>query len=113
VTPWIIGAVLLVAGAAVPFWTVGARKRDVEGSEARARAVYERLGFCVETVHPGDDPYVVRLLADAAERWHTTGAVLARAATAGEYEVATRTAREGLGYVADACDRLGLPVPEL
>jgi hypothetical protein len=112
-TGWIIGAVLLIAGAGVPIWTVGARKRDVEGAEARARAAYERLGFCVETVHPGTDPFVVQLLDDAAERWHTTGAVLATARTAGEYAVAVRVARQGLEYVTQACDQLELPVPEL
>lgn len=111
--PWVVGLVLLVAGALVPFWAVGGRKRDVEGGEARARTAYERLGFCVETVHPGVDPYVVRLLDDAAERWTTAGAVLARSTTAGEYAVAERVAREGLNYVAEACERLGLPMPEL
>jgi hypothetical protein len=112
-TAWIVGAVLLIAGAGVPLWTVGARKRSVEGREARARAAYERLGFCVETVHPGTDPFVVQLLDDAAERWHTTGAVLATAYTAGEFAVAERVARQGLAYVKQACGRLGLPVPEL
>lgn len=100
--PWIIGGVFLLAGAVVPMWSIGARKRAVEGAQARARTAYERLAFCVETVQAGDDPYATQLLADARERWHTTGAVLAGATTPGEYKVAEQTAQQGLRWIAEA-----------
>lgn len=82
------------------------RKRALEGAQASARAAVERLAHYVETVHPGLDPVATRLLADATERWHTAGALMARASTPGEYKVARATAREGLRLVDQARERL-------
>jgi hypothetical protein len=95
----------------VVLWRLRSRGRVLEGAKASARAAVERLAHYVETVHPGHDPVAERLLADATERWHTAGALIARASTAGEYKVARVTAREGLHLVDQACQRLGLPGP--
>ncbi len=86
-------------------------RRALEGAQASARAAVERLAHYVETVHPGHDPVAARLLTDATERWHTAGALMAEASTAGEYKVARATAREGLRLVFQACERLGVPGP--
>lgn len=81
-------------------------------ARARAQATYEQLGFCVETVFAADDEVAAGAMADAGERWNTCGALLAGSGTVEEAAVAEQTAHEGLRYVAQACRRLGVPVPE-
>ena len=55
----------------------------------------------------GDDAVARQALADAAERYNATGALLAQADTPGEYEAARRTVVEGLSAARLARERLG------
>ncbi|MGA8113244.1 MAG: hypothetical protein WCA46_06250 [Actinocatenispora sp.] len=107
----VVGVLLLAVAATVPVWQVRARRRAFEGAQAAARSAVDRLGFCVETVDPAGDAVAASLLADAEERWHTAGSVLADARYPGECAVAERVAGEGLAHVAAACDRLGVAAP--
>jgi len=110
--PVMLGVVAIALGATVPAIRLQARRRAVRVARARAQAAYERLGFCVETLYAAKDDIAAQALADASERWNTCGALLAGSGSAEEAAVAEATAHEGLGYVAQACRRLGMPVPE-
>jgi hypothetical protein len=64
-----------------------ARRRRVAVRPARQRRAAAR---------PGDDAIARQALADAAERYNATGALMAKADTLGEFAAARRTAVEGL-----------------
>ncbi|MCU1693910.1 MAG: hypothetical protein JWM64_3001 [Frankiales bacterium] len=88
--------------------------RQMEGSRADVTSLYDRLGADVSTLSPGDDAVARQALADAAERYNATGALLSQADTPGEYEAARRTVVEGLAATRMARTRLGLdPGPEV
>lgn len=108
---WLVGVAALAVGAVVPLVRLRARKRAFEGAQTRARAAAARLGYCVETLHGGDDRAATHLLLDATERWHTAGALLATAGSPQECDVAASTAAEGLAAVRRACVLLGIAVP--
>jgi hypothetical protein len=88
--------------------------KDMEGSRADIESLYNRLGADVSNLHPGDDPVARQALADAAERYNATGALLSSADTQGEFEAARRTVAEGIAAARLARERLGLdPGPEV
>ena len=96
------------------------RKRSKENAQslqdARAdvESLYGRLGSDVQLLYPGDDAIARQALADAAERYNATGALMAKADTLGEYAAARRTAVEGLTAARVVRERLGLdPGPEV
>lgn len=60
------------------------REQVMEGSRADVESLYDRLGADVSNLAPGDDPVARQALADAAERYSATGALLARSDTPGE-----------------------------
>jgi len=93
-----------------------ARSRTQELSDLRAdvESLYGRLGSDVQLLAPGDDQVARQALADAAERYNATGALMAKADTPGEYEAARRTAAEGLAAARVVRQRLGLdPGPDV
>lgn len=119
VWPWLIG---IAAIGAVGAGGVGAflvsrrrtRQRLLEGRRADVLSLYDRLGADVQHVDPKDDPVARQALADAAERYTATGALLSHADTEGEYDAARRTALEGLYAARTARQALGLdPGPDL
>ncbi len=90
------------------------RARAMEGARADVESLYDRLGADVSNLSAGDDPVARQALADAAERYTSTGALLSRSDTPGEFEAARRTAVEGLSAARLARTRLGLdPGPEV
>ena len=90
------------------------RERDLEGMRADVESLYHRLGADVSNLAAGDDAAARQALADAAERYNATGALLANADTPGEFAAARRTAVEGLIAARTARERLGLdPGPEI
>jgi hypothetical protein len=104
------GAYLLVRG----------RKRkqesakSLEDARADVESLYGRLGSDVQLLAPGDDAIARQALADAAERYNATGALMAKADTLGEFAAARRTAVEGLAAARVVRQRLGLdPGPEV
>jgi predicted negative regulator of RcsB-dependent stress response len=89
-TWWIVGSVLLVAGAGVPAgWTW--RRSRMDTAHARALSQYEQLGYAVQTTDAGE-----RALARATERWNSAGAALAQARCDADYAIVERIAREGM-----------------
>lgn len=107
-----------LGGAAYVFSRSRRRKqqaaKDMEGSRADIESLYNRLGADVSNLHPGDDPVARQALADAAERYNATGALLSSADTHGEFEAARRTVAEGIAATRLARQRLGLdPGPEV
>ena len=87
------------------------RKRRLKGlEEARAdvESLYGRLGSDVSLLNPGGDVVAGQALADAAERYNATGALMAQADTPGEFAAARRTAVEGLAAARVVRERLGL-----
>ena len=90
------------------------QKKDLEGSRADVESLYHRLGADVAQLAPGDDPVARQALADAAERYNATGALLAQADTPAEFAAARRTAVEGLTAARLVRQRLGLdPGPDI
>ena len=90
------------------------RGRVLEGMSADVHSLYDRLGRDVSTLSPGDDPVARQALADAAERYTATGALLERSDTPGEFSAARRTVVEGLTAARLVRERLGLdPGPEI
>ena len=91
------------------------------GGATRCRAPARTSSRCTTgsartsaTLHAGDDPVARQALADAAERYSATGALLSQADTPGEFEAARRTAVEGLAAARLARTRLGLdPGPDI
>jgi hypothetical protein len=111
-----LGAVGLVGVGGGGAYAISRRRRrlkELEGRRAEVLSLYDRLGADVQNLH-GDDPIVRQALADAAERYTATGSQLSQADTHQEYDVARRTALEGLQAARTARLKLGLdPGPEL
>ncbi|OLF12565.1 hypothetical protein [Actinophytocola xanthii] len=86
---------------------------DDEAIAARSR--YYQLGHYVEdsvvTPEQVEDEDAAALLRTARERWLSTGAILAKAVTEGEFAQAERVAVQGLRAVANAYERLGRTGP--
>jgi len=116
--PWVLGlgAVGVVGVGGGGAYAVSRRRRrlkELEGRRAEVLSLYDRLGADVQNLH-GDDPVVRQALADAAERYTATGSQLSTADTHEEFDVARRTALEGLMAARTARLKLGLdPGPEL
>ncbi|HST65740.1 MAG TPA: hypothetical protein VLM05_11180 [Mycobacteriales bacterium] len=116
--PWVLGlgAVGLVGVGGGGAYAMSRRRRrlkELEGRRAEVLSLYDRLGADVQNLH-GDDPVVRQALADAAERYTATGSQLSQADTHEEFDVARRTALEGLQAARTARLKLGLdPGPEL
>ncbi len=90
------------------------RQGEMAGSRADVESLYNRLGADVANLSPGDDPVARQALADAAERYNATGALLAQSDTAGEFAAARRTVVEGLTAARLVRTRLGLdPGPQI
>ena len=89
-------------------------QRELQGSRADVESLYNRLGADVSNLSPGDDAVARQAVADAAERYNATGALLSKADTDGEFAAARRTVVEGLTAARLARTRLGLdPGPEI
>ena len=111
-------ALLGLGGGGLLYARSRRRQRDaaksMEGSRADVESLYHRLGADVSSLHAGGDPVVQQALADAAERYNATGALLSQADTPGEFEAARRTAVEGLTAARLARTKLGLdPGPDI
>jgi LPXTG-motif cell wall-anchored protein len=115
--PWVLGGIGVVGAGGVGAWVLSRRRRkqkELEGRRAEVLSLYDRLGADVSNLHGGDDPVVRQALADASERYTATGSQLSQADTHEEYDVARRTALEGLQAARTARTKLGLdPGPEL
>ncbi len=117
--PWVlgIGAIGAAGAAAGGAYAVSRRRRrlkELEGRRAEVLSLYDRLGADVQNLNPGDDPVARQALVDASERYTATGSQLSHADTHEEYDVARRTALEGLQAARTARVELGLdPGPEL
>ena len=115
------GAILLgllglgaAGGGALLYSRRRRRERDLEGMRADVESLYHRLGADVSNLPGGEDAVARQALADAAERYNATGALLANADTPGEFAAARRTAVEGLIAARTAREKLGLdPGPEI
>ncbi|MCW2613182.1 MAG: hypothetical protein JWN08_176 [Frankiales bacterium] len=102
------------AGVAVLSRNKKRRLKVLEEARADVESLYGRLGSDVSLLSPGGDPVAGQALADAAERYNATGALMAQADTPGEFAAARRTAVEGLVAARVARERLGLdPGPEV
>ena len=94
------------------------RGQELEDLRADVESLYGRLGSDVQLLSPGDDAVARQALADAAERYNATGALLSKADTPGEFAAARRTAAEGIAAARVVRERLGLdpgpdvPMPE-
>jgi hypothetical protein len=85
-----------------------------EDARADVESLYGRLGSDVQLLSPGDDKVAQQALADAAERYNATGALMSKADTPGEWAAARRTAVEGITAARVVRERLGLdPGPEV
>lgn len=117
--PWVlgIGAVGVAGVGGAGAYAVSKRRKrqkELEGRRAEVLSYYDRLGADVQNLHDGGDPVVRQALADAAERYTATGSQLSQADTHEEFDVARRTALEGLQAAQTARRTLGLdPGPEL
>lgn len=91
-----------------------ANATSLEDARADVESLHGRLGSDVQLLAPGDDAIARQALADAAERYNATGALMAKADTLGEFAAARRTAVEGLAAARVVRQRLGLdPGPEV
>jgi len=91
-----------------------ARTQELADLRADVESLYGRLGSDVQLLAPGDDPVAEQALADAAERYGATGALMARADSPGEFAAARRTAIEGITAARVVRERLGLdPGPDV
>ena len=107
---------MLGIGGGGLFYARSRRKRAAaqQGARADVESLYNRLGADVSTLSAGDDAVAKQALADAAERYSATGALLSQADTPGEFEAARRTVVEGLSAARVARTRLGLdPGPDV
>jgi len=112
---------LLVGGAGIGGYALLKSRRskresaqELEDARADVESLYGRLGSDVQLLSPGDDAIARQALADAAERYNATGALMAKADSRGEYAAARRTAVEGLTMARVVRERLGLdPGPEV
>jgi len=115
--PWVLGGLGLLGAGGVGAWVLSRKRRrqkEMEGRRAEVLSLYDRLGADVQNLHGGDDPVARQALADAAERYTATGSQLSQADTHQEYDVARRTALEGLQAARTARKALGIdPGPDL
>lgn len=103
-----IGVAGLAAGGAYVVYRRRKEDREFEGLRAEIMSHYNRLAADVSNLNPGDDPVTRQAVADASERYTSTGALLDHADTRGEYAAARRTVLEGLIAARTARERLGL-----
>jgi hypothetical protein len=115
--PWVLGGIGVVGAGGVGAWVLSRRRRrqkEMEGRRAEVLSLYDRLGADVQNLHGGDNEVARQALADAAERYTATGSQLSQADTHGEFDVARRTALEGLQAARTARKALGIdPGPDL
>jgi hypothetical protein len=115
--PWVLGGLGVLGAGGVGAWVLSRRRRkqkELEGRRAEVLSLYDRLGADVQNLHGGDDPVARQALADASERYTATGSQLSQADTHQEYDVARRTALEGLQAARTARKALGIdPGPDL
>jgi hypothetical protein len=115
--PWVLGGLGVVGAGGVGAWVLSRKRRrqkEMEGRRAEVLSLYDRLGADVQHLNPGDDPVARQALVDAAERYTATGSQLSHADTHAEFDVARRTALEGLQAARTARAKLGLdPGPDL
>jgi hypothetical protein len=110
----VVGLLALGGGGAYLYSRRRRTARRFEGLRADVESLYNRLGSDISTLSAGDDPIARQALADAAERYNATGALLANADTDGEFAAARRTAVVGLVAAQTARKKLGLdPGPEI
>jgi len=84
------------------------------GLRADVDSLQARLAADVSNLDPGNDPVCQQALVDASERASAAGALMSRARSAGEFDVAKRTVLEGLTATRLVRARLGLPLgPDL
>jgi len=84
------------------------------GPRADVDSLQARLAADVSNLDAGDDPVCRQALVDASERASAAGALMSRARSAGEFDVAKRTVLEGLTATRLVRERLGLPLgPDL
>jgi len=84
------------------------------GLRADVDSLQARLAADVSNLDPGNDPVCRQALVDASERASAAGALMSRARSAGEFDVAKRTVVEGLTATRLVRERLGLPLgPDL
>lgn len=93
----------------------GKRERErLVGLRADVDSLQARLAFDVSTLDPADDPVARQALSDASERESAAGALMARASTVAELDVAKRIVLEGLFGTRLVRQRRGLPLgPDL
>ncbi|MBA3524234.1 MAG: hypothetical protein H0T85_06725 [Geodermatophilaceae bacterium] len=110
-----IGLVALAGGGGYVVYRNRQAAARMEGLRAEVTSMYDRLAADVSTLDPGEDPVTRQALADASERYTSTGAQLSQADTEGEYAAVRRTAVEGLMAARTVRERLGLdpgpPIP--
>jgi hypothetical protein len=116
VWPWLVG--LGVVGAAGVGGVMLYRKRkltrQLETAKANVMPYYDRLANEVNTLDPKDNATARQAVADAAERFNSSGSQLATANTVEKYAAVRRTTLEGLYAAVTARKALGLdPGPEL
>ena len=96
---------------------MSSNKRERErlaGLRADLDSLQARLASDVSTLDPGDDPVARQALSDASERETAAGALMARASTVAELDVAKRIVLEGLFGTRLVRQRRGLPLgPDL
>lgn len=96
------------------WWVVSSRRRRaahaqaMEDARADVESLYGRLGSDVSLLSAGDDDVARQALADAAERYNATGALMSTADSPAEWGAARRTAIEGITAARVARQRLGL-----
>jgi hypothetical protein len=116
-SPLVLALLVLGVGGGGVFLYARTRRqqaRALEDARADVESLHARLGSDVQLLSPGDDDVARQALADAAERYNATGALMAKADTPGEFAAARRTAIEGLTAARVVRERLGLdPGPEL
>lgn len=103
-----IGVAGLAAGGGYVVYRRRKQAQEFEGLRAEILSLYNRLAADVSNLNPGEDPVTVQAVADASERYTSTGALLDEADTTGEYAAARRTVLEGLIAARTARLRLGL-----
>lgn len=94
----------------------GSRREQDRADALRADvdSLQARLAADVSNLDPGDDHVCRQALADASERATAAGALMSRARSAGEFDVAKRTVLEGLTATRLVRERQGLPLgPDL
>jgi hypothetical protein len=115
---WTILAVFGVLGAGAIGLLSFSRKRKDKRALADARALiqpfYDRLAADVGSLQPGDNAVARQAMADASERFNSTGSQLSSATSVAQLGGARRSVLEGLQAARTARTALGLdPGPEL